>query len=140
MIKSHIVFLLFLAAALSKFCTQPQRGGVMSFSTLGKRDHLTDLFDSISNQTKTYNVSATINGVSYTLTGIQPRYYYNDAHEKNEFVDTLTANVSGGILHLRTKFNFSYGDRSRTTGTAVMYGQFNHFSFTKEAKAMNGYL
>ena len=64
--------------------TQPQRVGLMSFDALSQRDHLTKLFEKVTSNASKYNVSATVDGTNYSISGFQPGFFYNDFSEKNE--------------------------------------------------------
>lgn len=139
MIKTHITLLL-LTAALSKLCTQPQRVGLMSFAALSQRDHLTILFEQLTNKTNTYTASMIVDGTNYTVVGFRPGFYYNDNNEKNTFVDSLTANVTSGQLVMGGMMNYSYGANPVTKGTAFVKGPLAEFSFTKEVKSTKNYV
>jgi hypothetical protein len=142
LMKTHIIVLLELAIVLAvgRLCTQPQRSGVMSFSALSQRDHLTALFENITTKTKVFNTSATINDTTYNITNLRPGFFYNDNNEKNLFVDSLMANVTSGNLVMGTRFNYSYGNKTQIKGTAFVKVSLDTFYFTKELKTDKGYL
>jgi hypothetical protein len=102
------ILCLLLLLTVSKLCTQPQRSGVMSFSGLSSRDHIFKVFYAIDKKMSTYNVSAVNDSVTYTVTNMKPQFYYIDNTELNQFVDSLTANVTSGKLYLAAFFNYSY--------------------------------
>mgnify|MGYP000884199823 CR=1 FL=1 len=140
MMKTHIILLAVLLLATSKLCTQPQRVGLMSFAALSQRDHITILFEKLTPKISKYNATTTVDGINYTVTNMQPGFYYNDNSEKNEFVDSLTANVTAGKLVMGCMMNYSYGSTSVTRGAAFVKGSLDSFYFTKEIKSIGNYV
>lgn len=118
LMRIPILLPLLLVLTSCKFCTQPQRGGTLSFKALSSRDHITKLFYLLDSKTSIYNTTTTNNSITYNLTNLKPQFYYLDDSERNEFVDSNTAKVTSGKLYLAAAFNYSYG----ITGTSVTKG------------------
>ena len=76
-----MLFLLLLSilTEVSGKCVSAQKSLFLSFRSLASREHMERLFDSVSQQTATYNLSYTepAQGKSYQITALRYRLSYN---------------------------------------------------------------
>lgn len=115
----------------------------MSFSSLSKRDTLANLFDEMSQNMTSYNSNYTDSKLqaNFRINNLKPHPYYNDHHQKDTYIDKLTANVSLGVITVSSFFNYSvsYAD-SNKSGQIRIRGFLDPGYFTKKLTMTVGYL
>jgi hypothetical protein len=115
----------------------------MSYSTLSKRDMVSNLFLEINQYAQTYENNYTDNALqaNFKITNVRPQVYYNDHYQRDTYIDKYRANVTMGVLAASTYFNFTvvYNGKNKT-GNIRAVGTFDPSYFTKNLTLVAGYL
>lgn len=96
--KIFILIIALLAVTQAMLCDEPQRAFYMSYSSLGKRDALTNLFDEVTKNITALDCNYTDNNLqaNFKIPALQAGAYYNDHHQSEAFIERLSVNVTMG--------------------------------------------
>lgn len=141
--KILILIIAVLAVSQAMLCDEPQRAFYMSYSALGKRDALNNLFDEITQ-------SLTALDCNYTDTSLQANFripalkagtYYNDHRQSETFIERLSVNVTMGEVSIGSLFNYSIAYSGSTkSGQIFARAKLDPSYFTKNLTMIAGYL
>ena len=107
--------LVVIIPAMALFCSKPQRAGWISFDAFSSMDHITTVFEQVNaNLSKGFH-EFNIDGKNYKVNNLSLSAWYNDAAQKENYVDDTVANVTFGQLTISYDFIYVYSD---TVGTA----------------------
>ena len=115
----------------------------MSYPALSKRDALNRLFEEITEKMTVLSNKFTDNKLNATfeLDDMKLGVYYNDHHQKEEYVNKYEVNVTNGILEAGGVINYKIGYEDRTKkGTVLARVTFDPSYFTKKLQVIEGFL
>jgi hypothetical protein len=141
--KIFILILALLALSTADVCTEPQRIFYMSYSALGKRDALNNLFAELDQKMTPLDNSFTDSNLqaNFKIPGLLAQTYYNDHHQAEAYLERLKVNVTLGDVAIGTSFNYSVAySSSNKTGVIFAKGKLDPSYFTKNLTMQNGYL
>jgi hypothetical protein len=143
MMMKILMLLLAVALTRSDVCTEPQRIFYMSYSSLGKRDALGNLFLELDSKITPISTNYTDSNLqaNFKIPSILLQSYYNDHHQNEAYLDRLKVNVTLGDVAIGTRFNYSIDYSSRNkTGVIFARGRLDPSFFTKNLTLTDGYL
>ena len=115
----------------------------MSYPALSKRDALNRLFEEVSEKMTVLSNKYTDDKLQATfeLNDMKFGVYYNDHHQKEEYVNKYEVNVTNGILEAGCVVNYSIGYSNRIKrGTVLARVTFDPSFFTKKLQVIDGFL
>ncbi len=143
MMMKILLLLLAVTATLCDVCTEPQRIFYMSYSSLGKRDALGNLFLELDSKITPISTNYTDTNLqaNFKIPSILLQTYYNDHHQNEAFLDRYKVNVTLGDVAIGTYFNYSIDYSSKNkSGTIFARGRLDPSYFTKNLTMSEGYI
>lgn len=141
--KIFLLIVALLVLANADVCTEPQRIFYMSYSALGKRDALNNLFTELDKKMNPLDNNYTDSNLqaNFKIPALLAQAYYNDHHQSESYVDKYKVNVTMGDVAIGSMFNYSisYGSSTKA-GTIFAKGKLDPSYFTKNLTMQNGYL
>lgn len=141
--KILILIIAVLAVSQAMLCDEPQRAFYMSYSALGKRDALNNLFDEITKSLTALDCNYTDNNLqaNFKIPALQAGTYYNDHHQTETFIERLSVNVTMGEISVGSLFNYSIAYSGSTkSGQIFAKAKLDPSYFTKNLTMIAGFL
>jgi hypothetical protein len=115
----------------------------MSYSSLGKRDALTNLFAELDKSMTALDNNYTDSNLqaNFKIPALRAQSYYNDHHQSESYLDRLKVNVTLGDIAIGASFNYTVTySSSIKNGVIFAKGKLDPSYFTKNLTLQDGYL